>query len=1232
MKTNGSAAVKRLRENAGMTLTEVLVAMAVLMIAIMCFLPLAQSSFKNIYTVGEKTKSNYKAVGLIERLIGNTGANGDYEVSTADVPLRMKAGSVSIQANSSSLQSINGISIVSTPENVPAGFSTFICDSVTAKMVCYPSHISDDFRTKTITLYASGFRFSSVSEFQIYYTDATGKQQIVPGIYNDANPYCRVEIDKDNASIVHLTLVGDNDVICFEHSPLVIKYRVYELTVEIDAPTVIMVGEQAEDGNYYYYVTSGEPDENGNLDIIRKKMNSTDPLGKLSGNITLTSAMNDVEWVAAGEGDDGNGGVNQYGYYVMCGDNGQIRRFWKNPVTGNYGWGGDYTIAHEYYYNNGVETVTDKKMYSTTVDSSYVYVQTPGETTTYIESNDPTAGICLITDHNDVKYDDDYAIWNSLFTQTAFSINALQKHPEIEVYTAGNLLWAHSNYDSICKEHGESDFSNGYVNDATNDTGGWTYYFANGGGYGNTITSGNNTLRNNTLNKLNATQKLKASEMTSYATYYQLDQATDNYITLTSVDAVKMSKTYTSSTYPTQSYTLYCGYIPAVMDLWTTNLGVARFTDYNYGEWRATLGLAFQDTSDTAYIEDIGQIYYHDSYKSWGTRYYADITGYLWEYGRATAKNYSLSGVCGPTNYAPEKNSALAKTMQVAASLDDFGKEFYPLNSWEFQAMLQNQNETVISVSYLSNPYALASKDIEYNNYALSPDRQVYDGVFEWCFSDSTTIMDTDSIYYEDYDGNGGYFSIAVGYYVGGLVFDSHDKATEGMVAVPTVMNNSVVFLRAGGANDEGMGKGFYLQQESNVFNEFFSSNDYWHERQSDNSIGTQKNTLEQAVSAGYWRDKYHPLFYSLFGGAYVDEGALTLPKYANRDRDKYSYLMSHILQGKKLTSVSWGWTWQETPEAMWGADDGTLMSWYLNIEPVKNEDSYVNERTVTAEFQSYKWLQQGIQYKKMYLNNSLDARYSNAIGYDNDYNIPVDVDDLETAIKGKRVDETKDDSLKGYGGKDYPIGAYTNAYWDKCSIQLGKTETLGFMSPLDTVEDVTYANDTWVACGVQGLANPCFDSDGNRYCRDGAVVKKAGSSAEGSWVCVRSWYDQSGGTDKGPVAGNCNYVWQAVQISQIKNCNIQQVTYCNGMWYAVGYIDTNDNGEYDYTVESGQEREHAVVFYAVDPTQPCGTEKGWKLSDPGNVGYTQAYANTGTGNYTLLNIDGVNSVASRND
>lgn len=1211
MKTNCVTAREKLREKTGMTLTEVLVALAVLSIAIMCFLPLAQSSFKNIYTVGETTKSNYRAVGLIERLIGNNGANGAYEVSTDNVPLQMQVKNIAIQANNGTMQSINGASIVSKPENVEAGFSTFICDSVTAKMVCYPSHISDDFLTKTITLYAAGFRFSDVSEFQLSYTDSTGTLQTVPGgTYNDSNPYCRIKIDKDNASIAYLTLVGDNDYIRFENSPLHVKYRVYELDIEIDAPTVIMVGEEAADGNYYYYVTSGEPDEDGNLDIVRKKMNSVDPLGRISGNITLSSAMNDVEWVAAGEGDNGAGGVNQYGYYVMCGDNGQIRRFWKNPATGNYGWGGDWTTAHEYYYNgdeSSTPTVTDTKMYNTTVDSSYVYIKDP--TKDIDDLTDDAYGINLIPrlDENVI----DYPIYNTLYTQTAFSMNALNKHPNIEVYTMGNVLWAHR-VTSWNKQAGEvKEFDNKYVNDSTSDTTGWTYYFANGGGWNDILVGGNAHLRRYPLKKKNATIKLKASEMTPYAEYYGLDADTTNYITLTSVDSVTMQKSYTSSTHPTQSYTLYCGYIPAVMDLWATNLGVARFTEYNYGEWRATLGLSFQDNSRLSYFEEIGDIY-HGTWYSWPYTYHAHFTGYLWEYGRATASNYSLSGICGPANYNPSSNNALAVSMEKASKAENYGRQVYPLHSWDSQAEIQNMNTTDITVSYLSNPYAFSNAKKWHNIWDQSPDRGTYGGVFEWAFDDSMTVMDSDSLYYEDYDGNAGYYSIAVGYYVGGLVYENQDNK---MITSPTVMNIGKVYLRAGGANDDGLGNGYTLQQESNVFNEFYTTNNYWHLERA--KVGGAF-TMHQSVSAGYWRDCYHPLFYSNYGGAYNP----------NDKRDKYSYIMSHILQDKKLTSVSWGMTWNESPEAMWGASDGTLMSWYLDLDALqKGNASANNAESVTCEFQSYQKLKYNNAHNAKYGTRQFEQRYRPEVGgvlgiwTSGTFDLPLNTDEMSNWMGGD----------SGALASGHNNGSDTNSYWDKCSIQLGKMSTLGFISPLDTITDVAYANDTWVACGVQGAANPRY-YNGIELCKQAAVVKKTGASDEGSWVCVRSWYDQSGGTDAGPCEGNSNFVWQAVQISQIKNCNIQQVTYCNGMWYAVGYIDTNDNGQYDYTVESGQQREHAVVFYAVDPAQPCGTEQGWRLSDNGNVGYTQAYANDGSGNYSMMNIDGVNSVASRND
>lgn len=1248
MKANQFSVRTALQNKRGMTLTEMLVALAILVTAIMTFLPLAQSTFRNVHGSGQKTKSNYQAVGLIEKLIGNSGANGDYEVSTENIPLQMHAKGKAIQAKTNGLQSIDGATILSKPENPTTGFSAFICDSVTAKMVCYPTHIADDFLTKTITLYASGFRFSSVAEFEIYYTDENGVQQLIPGLYNENNPYCRLKIDKSDTSIVHMTLVGDNDVIRFEHSPLIIKYRVYELKVEIDAPTVIMVGEEAADGNYYYYATSGEPDENGNLEIVRKRMNSRDPLGRISGEITLNSAMNDVEWVEAGEGDDGNGGVNDYGYYVMCGDNGQMRRFWRNPKTGNYGWGGDFTQAYDYYYSNydggtgGVRKEENKRIYDTTAQYSYAYLKDPTkhgvqdhntqsgatyqEVAKFKEDDSRDEGINLVP-----RLDSGVqaTIFNSLYTQTLFSVNALEEY-DIDVYTMGDVLWMQEN---AADNAGESTscyvnaMSSGYMQAALGPD-----VKKLNSNFGNTTFNKNPMIDSvaKNMTERNATTKRRANDMVSYAEYNNLDPDTDNYITLTSVDAIRMNNLYTSDRHPTQSYTLYCGYIPAVMDIWATNLGVANESSYNYGEWRATLGLAFRpDESekhttsilgDTApYFQNISLLF-SGSTNVWWTTYLITMDGRWWRYSQAKTSSFSLSGVCGPEAYnlsevtipdSKRNDTALTQTLWTAQKRDMRNIPMvYPLHTNEHQTQLQQQNTTEITVSYLSHPYAKSGAPDWHNVYDQSPGRHsAVSGAFEWALNESLTFMDVDSITYEDYEGNGGSFSIAVGYYVGGLV---HEQQSNKMITAPTVMNIGAVYMRAGGDNDEGFKKGHELTDESNVFNEFYNTNDYWRASHRPDSLA--EKTFDRSVSAGYWRDAYHPQFLSTNGGAYdrTDDSEKSSP-------GQYNYLMGHILQNKKLTTVSWGMTWNESPEAMWGASDGTLMSWFLDLDArSQGNASANNDESITCEFQSYKQLQSAIEYgDKWPRNDGHDLNfYWNAIGtgigHWEYYKLPKTADEATRFLteNGNPDDE--------------------NAYWDKCSAQLGKTDTLGMMSPLDTVDDVAYADDIWVACGVQGLADPRFDKSGHRYCRDGAVVKKR--SDVGSWICVRSWYDQRNGKDRGPTKENSNYIWQVVQISEIQNCNIRQVTYCNGMWYAVGYIDTNDNGKQDYGGSlSAKEREHAVVFYAIDPTKPCGDDKGWKLSDNGNKGYTQAYANDGSGNYKMLDIDGINAVASRN-
>ncbi len=1222
MKCHKKQKYQHIANNQGMTLVEVLVAMAVLMVALLTFLPLGQTTFQNIYTAGKKIKEGYASVSVIEKLLGNDGANGDYETRTGNVPLQfhaykedgnkdatvtpLKAGKDNKESKDG-IQSIDGATLLSTPEQPGKGFSTFICDSVTSSMLAFPTHIADDFIKKHITLYAVGFHFANDEPVKLEYTDENGKRQTVTA----DDKYYTFTPDKKDASIAHLVLCGDNDQINFTHSPLYVTYDDYTIRLEIDAPTVIMVGEVASDGNYYYYVTSGEPidengmvnEETGEVQIVRKKMDNIGPISK--EHVTLNAAMNNVVWVDKGEGDN-YGGSNEYGSYIMCGDHGQIRRFWKNSTTGNYGWDGDRVIDYDYY--NGAETKIEKM--GTTVN--YSYAVSDSNTNMELLPKPP---------------DNNKPIFNRVCTHTLFTSNAINKHPDLKFYAAGNLLYAEA-------VRGAAKGGNCFITSPTKS------------GYNK------NLMKENDIKDGTMLQQVSAKNITPYDEFHGLDTsiANRNDITLTSVVPINFKTKGQGSTheqYPQKSYMLYCGSIPAVMDIWTKD----GLIDYNSNgdritPWRATLGVAFQDDKKT------GAPFYKKIGKIWGNGA-SEHHGHVWNYGATTPKNYALSGVCGPENYDENRCKTLVnslKSAQQSGVLNTYEKTVYPLHMGFHQQYMQTQNETEITVSYLSHPYALADKPIVRCARDQSPNRtDAYSGVFEWGSDKSVTIIDADTVNYPDDEGNDRYFSIAVGYYVGGLAYEDWSYGGSTLwdyhnVSVPTVMNNGIVFMRSG-FNKDSEDKTFVANQmaqmtkENNIFRPFFTTNDYTVRTQSDgtSTLNLRKNTFDRNVSAGYWRDVYHPLFYSIHGTEYEPIGG-----------NRFNYVMGHILQDKQLNCVCWGETWTGRPEAMWGASDGTMMSWYLDKDNNKTRGNNVD-----AEFQSYLNLKRANDLHKKYDEEcggdwQFEQKYCTALSPESKwFALPNSLTGHKGVIAAFRTDDSGwnsgDESC--YSTKDKQNNPmFNNTYLDKCSLQLatkGGTkiedesilEKRGFISPLRTIEDVEFANDTWVGVGDWGLSNP-IKEDGITYCGKDAVLYNGKGAPRGSWVCVRTWLDQNNGVDRGPKDGNCNYIWQAVQVSKQEHCNIEQVSYANGMWYAMGYYDANGNGEYDYNA-----KEYAMLFYARDPQKPCnGEEKdgswdgGWKLCKTKGSDHTQAYQNDGNGEFIPFEIDGINSVASRND
>lgn len=1246
MKTTKQKTKQGFLGNTGMTLVELLVALSLLMLVIFCFTPLFTSYFKNIKTSGDIVSRDYTRVGLIERLLGNTGSNTGYEYEVSEIPLTMSVSDsggntytmvspTSEQEQSGYTQVIKGNNIVSTPNVVGGGFTTFYANSITANMVCFPSHISDDFKTKTITVYANGFRFNNLHNFKLQYTAEDGN------VYDVNTNYYKFKQTK-NSSIVELELNGDNDQINFRTSPLYIYYASYCIQIEVDAPTIVMVGEQASDGNYYYYVSSGELDEDGKMEVVAKKMNN---FGIQSNQqIVLNSAMNDVKWVPADEGDGKNvdASGNAYGYYLMCGDNGQIRRFWKDS-TGKYYWDGDET----YYYNYKHENISSdaekaaadsdlslgKLTFSPTVQYTYVRTADPGMTTddltTISTSKDSGNG----SNRYGVLLDGSGL--NAVYANTIFSLSALQGRTDpLYFYTVGNLLYF-GNSKGNAGEFKTWGIDNSYF---LNPYDAVYRAVSQAGVYGPFISNGTfiSVLRNYSVlgtlkgivehpysgtttvdaTKIGASGKIGAA---SYDDFHgDTASANGNHITLTSANTIAFNNNQAISSNnnnPNKSYTLYCGYIPAVIDLWTPGQAINAKASVGsataqggkpnmYSRWKATLGVAFVENNQSSYVDALPTLYYEQKRYAF-TTYTLHYDGARWTYSSVPNSAYRLSGLCGPENYGYYDEdgdyhyySSYQKTMESMPNV--FGgismDTVSPLQIDARQVDLQKQNSTLISMSYLSHSRAMGyMTDIKANNYDLAMD-QYYPGVYAWSYDRGTTFLDIANTTVEYEDGTEKTFSLAVGYTLAGL-----ENGYDGGAIIPTVMNNGVVYIRSGGIDNERAYAGYSLTDESNIFHVFYNTGYFTRDKGSE-VVG------DKVVSANYWRDIMHPLFYSTYGQHYV------------RDSDtKHSFLAGHVMMGKQIQCVSWGTTWESAPEAMWGASDGTLMGWYINNEALGSGDNSgnakkYNQESISAEFQSYQNLEIADEHE--YVQYSY--RYAGFATLGTAY-LPDSLAACFNQAKGNHKQN--------------------NAYLDRCSLELyaamgDKYSPLkyGFISPLDTIEDVAYANDIWIAVGNQGQKYPTF-------CGSEAVTSK---SKSGSWIAVRSWEDQSGGKDseacrsENSLAGinNYYYLWRAVQISTEENCNIVQVTHTNGMWFAVGYIDANNNN-------TREDSEKAVMFYALDPTKACGgTENGewdggWRLAtsslSSANTKYTQACHFDGS-TWKTVDISSINAMASRND
>lgn len=1281
-----------LKNKHGLTLVETLVALTILALLLFCITPIFVVNLGTIRTSGDKAVKVYRNAGIMQKILGNfeTGddtanAGYDIDVASATITLSGNGNSFSVEAQ--------GDLLVSNPNNIAEGYATVKADSPDATFQVFPKSLTDDFKEAYITVAAIGFSFVDEPGSSIYelYCNKDGDPDKCTSdeklIYGQDYIMRRVKSDDPTVQnrVMQIILYGGTDV-NFSNSPLTFKYKSHKEKIQVDAPSMIMVGEKSKDG-YRYYVTRGETekdsDGNDRLIVLQKNIPLTEA--------PLTSAMNDVAWVSAEDADKYAVGADgeKYGYYVMCGDNGQIRRFWQNPTTGNYYWGGDHTLYTDITYDQigNDYHVNTQDVLSTSVSYKFMTRRQLGSnalntsdkplergfnvghrrTSTTAGLNNENNGFlrsCNVWTYNAFDGDSYY------YAPDGVLVYYKQKNPNLRsVSTLDTLLSDIANGTNGVNQDGRKLWNAGgdsrYAYDMAWLSGGAVSQEAQNTGI--TLTSVGSIL------------------LTGSGAGYETNARNGSH----ELPVATLSET---SKYPTETYTLYAGYIPAAMDLWASK---------GWGEKDFKEGVAGQSWSDGSDQNVIsGAPNYNQSFKR--TSYNANSTksdntkvavNDLWSYWKG---NYGLEvRLTDNSSQIDVSQDGLRTYSWFNGKLINSNKEYVSLDFYAFknvqyvltgkyddtsdnpvnlnrglvsnicnnkQMYSTNGREIDVTVGYLSNPFAVhfGANPIDSKNFPVNNDKINGLSACYWNNRKETvTFLDIASTVIPCSDDKGNTWdipvSLAVGYVMGGIV--EYEGKGEGQNHYSNAfLDNGIVYLRAGtsdisvktydnlvlGEYSAIDNTGYKLDAESNYFHQFYYLNSKITEGKNAGDataggdeyqyLGKPKNQSSGAgqeyhtgdmYGAKYWQNNRHIKYISIDGGEPDNP--------YNKDSGSYSYLRCHPLSDAKVTCVAWGTTWDNNPEAMWGTDNGTVLGWWVDLNKVKTDDeSQWNDKSVCAEFQSYQWI-----------DNCTGKTFA------------IDAITVGSKTNNKETVGAHWGSKNNYTAQSFNyttsgkvIQDAFRAFYDKGSRTLegNSWKEAGFVSTLSKINDITYANDYWVAVGNQatGKSNLYGDtispalycgngslpnSSGKYYGGSNRVQAYTGNGQGGSWINVRYWYDAKG-TGK-QSEDNAVYLWKAVKISDNPYYNIVQINCLNGIWFATGYEDSNQNGEWD-------EGERAVVCWARDPLAPCdgydavGHRAAGRWSEN-----TQFYRTSGMGEYEAMSaydVGGINSVACRDD
>lgn len=1201
MKAYYSKIKDNIKSQKGMTLVEVLVAMAVLMVVIMTFTPLFAHYYKNIRDAGVLTRTTYHKVSLMERLLADKeSVNKDYETNKVNIPLKLtvcsangtdQGVSLSFGNSSADFNKISGKMITTDGEREDKtrsgsknNYATFYIGNASARMVCFPKSLTDDFVETNIQVFPLGFEFKDKSKFVLEYTDSTGALKTVPKKYYDVEL-----VTEDGYTYAEFTFYGANDYICFQNSPLVISYGSREVDVEIGAPMMIMVGEATQNEhngtNYHYYATAGVDTKTGHMDLLGKNMalsstassgstTTTSNIPKPTAAANLNAAMNDVEWVEPGEGYDINASgkkvVNRYGYYIMGGDNGQVRRFWRNSTTGNYFWGGDYLVDFKMYSQEGsvkayseTEALPQADRVNSTYSSTFKNtLTTQASYESYYQASYSGNNMIQLTNYNGKVLGFGSSDWWNIYfcdfgTVTAKSTGGVDP----DFYVAGNYRGVHDTPGWLTNKKRSHQYDLAYgtkMKFYTNYTISSDKYNISGGTARTPLESyramtGDDTPMPITITSV-ASISLNASDKSQYlSSTPHVGVANDGYHgEVSGVEA-----------YPQTSYSLYCGTIPAFADVfgkhinkstkgYMAGLGIGAVVDGNKISYGLTGIFADQDTPDIVFrnADDDDRTYTAKGLLYWLN----DPTGY-------DVNDYKRNIAAG---------SLLSNYYHVGEGKNVDGT---------YKAGVTANKKVNITIGYLSQPYANSnSKLMGHPNENTVDYLTVYSGMnavnhnfYGLAPREFSTFLDIDS--YHD-DAKDATFSVAAGYALGVFTVDAN-----GFARIGQLYNTGIVYVRAADSDDtpenqlDG-GSGWSMQKETNVFHHLYG-------------IDMHVNGKNKTGVRG-WNNEMHlqTINLNVDGGS---TGGGNIPS-------RITYNNAHPMEQTECRTVACGMDRIGYPEFMVGTSDGTVISWSCDYENPDVSNDYKNIwNGALKEFESYHWFVDYYLHKGLSLSNITDL-----------------------ASKGA-----------------YKEGGFAD-YWSANSYGgvLSTIKPESFISTLTCINDIKYADDLWVAVGNQGDKTPIETGSGT------STYNGLNGAKHGSFINVRQ---------NATINNKEVYAWKSVMVAEPMGnaitgytyINFVSVEYCQGVWYAMGYIDADGDDHCD-------EDEEGVIYYATNPLEEAYDDDGSSGSyniNTYNGGWrrclTRTDANTYTAQTTVLFhksgdtfeddiLTGVNSMASQ--